>query len=173
MNRNILLFAALLLLTVEISFGQQLTPFVVSSSGGYVANASGSLSFTTGEMTTVETYTAAANILTQGFQQPWDFGTYVIEHPGAEFSFNIYPNPSDGKLTMLTESELETDMIINVTDLLGRNVLHADFEHRIPVQSQTLDLAHAAPGIYFLTIAIQTVNSSIESMQTVKLEIIR
>ena len=166
----ILLF---LLLSVGITSGQQLVPIVVSSSGGFYNSSSGMLSFTTGEMTAVETYTSPAVILTQGFQQPWDFGTYVIEHPGSDFSFSIYPNPSQGKLTLLTGSEENTDLKVRISDLLGRQLLQAEFYHQSKLQLQTLDLSHATPGIYFLTIAIHRANSSIEAEQTVKLEIIR
>ncbi|HLF64072.1 MAG TPA: T9SS type A sorting domain-containing protein [Saprospiraceae bacterium] len=170
-NQTTLLFC--LLFSAGMSLAQQLVPFVVSSSGGFYNNTSGMLSFTTGEMAAIETYTSASNILTQGFQQPWDFGTYVIEHPGSDFSFSIYPNPSQGNLTLLTESEENTDLKVRISDLLGRQLFQAGFYHQTKLQLQTLDLSHVAPGIYFLTIAIHRANSSIEAEQTVKLEIIR
>ncbi|MBL7766825.1 MAG: hypothetical protein JNJ58_12065 [Chitinophagaceae bacterium] len=49
---------------------QSLSPQVIASCGGYQSNASGSLSFTSGEANT-KTLTSANHMLTQGFQQPY------------------------------------------------------------------------------------------------------
>lgn len=55
---------------------QSLSPQVIASSGGYYSNAAGSLSFTVGE-TVTQTYTSGSNMLTQGFQQPFELNINV------------------------------------------------------------------------------------------------
>src|SRR5687767_11905584 len=90
---------------VSFVTSQQLSPFVVSSSGGFYSNAEGMLSFTTGELAAIETYTHPLVTLTQGFQQPWDLNTHVDDNQSSGFSFDIYPNPSDGIVHLITKSQ--------------------------------------------------------------------
>jgi len=89
----------LLLLTIVaapfIASAQMLTPTVIASTGGFSSNANGSLSYTVGEMTMVQTFSANGNILTQGFQQPNEVLTGLIDLTQGQFgSFVVYPNPA-------------------------------------------------------------------------------
>ncbi len=88
----------LLLVTALVVSGvkaQMLTPTVIASTGAYSANGNYSLSYTVGEMTMVQTFSSDSNILTQGFQQPNDKITGLIDITPAEFgSFVVYPNPT-------------------------------------------------------------------------------
>ena len=82
-----------------VANSQSLSPTVIAASGAYVVNQSAnvSLSYTVGEMTMVQTFSSNGNILTQGFQQPYDTGTAlaVINLSQGEFgSFVVYPNPA-------------------------------------------------------------------------------
>ena len=172
MIKNPITIFVFLLLSAGFTTAQQLSPSVVSSSGGFYSNGSGMLSFTTGEMSAVETFTSLANILTQGFQQPSDIGTYVIDHPGITFSFGVYPNPSDGNINLVTESRDQVDLIVRVANLLGRTLMQEDIHHQGELEVHPLDLVHAPAGIYLLTLAIKT-NDFIETEQTIKIEIIR
>ena len=69
---------AMALVSLGIS-AQSLTPTVIASTGGFSSNANGSLSYTVGEMTMVQTFSANNNILTQGFQQPTNNVTGIID----------------------------------------------------------------------------------------------
>src|SRR5882757_1716137 len=74
---------------------QMLTPTVIASTGGFSSSGTNSLSYTVGEMTMVQTFSANGNILTQGFQQPNDNVTGLIDLTQDEFgSFVVYPNPA-------------------------------------------------------------------------------
>src|SRR3954466_7249737 len=87
-----LVFTALLALGLN---AQMLTPQVLAVTGGFASNANGSLSYTVGEMTMVQTFSANGSILTQGFQQPNDNITGLIElSRGETGSFVLYPNPA-------------------------------------------------------------------------------
>ena len=77
-----------------VMFAQSITPQVIASTGAFAANANGSLSYTVGEMTMVETFSAGGSFLTQGFQQPNEKITGLIDLTQSEFgSFVVYPNP--------------------------------------------------------------------------------
>src|SRR4030095_17267989 len=67
------LFVTLFLFLLSYPYGksQQLVPTVISSSGGFYSTPSAMLSFTTGELASIETYSAPGLILTQGFHQSW------------------------------------------------------------------------------------------------------
>lgn len=170
-NQITLLF--FLLLSTGVSLAQQLVPFVVSSSGGFYNNASGMLSFTTGEMAAVETFTSASNILTQGFQQSWDFGTYISEHPNPDFSFCAYPNPSDGYFSALTESEENVHLALKISDVLGRDILHTEFYQQDKIHVHPIDLSNTAPGMYLITVIVKEHQTNSEFQFVEKIQIIR
>src|SRR5690349_11746557 len=111
------------------SQAQSLTPTVVSSSGGFYSNSSGQLSFTVAEMTMVQTFSQTNNILTQGFQQPGDFGVYVPEAPKSGFAFNVYPNPSSGNINLILNSKNSAVVNIRLIDALGKTIVTDRFVH--------------------------------------------
>jgi len=155
------------------SVAQSLSPQVIASSGGLYTNPSGMLSFTTGEMTAVETYTSPTIILTQGFQQTWDFGTYITEHPNQHFSFGIYPNPSGGNFKLVTEAEVNEHVTVKILDVLGKEILRTAFYHQGKINVQPFDLSHAAQGIYLIALTVKENNSSSENNFIKKIHIVK
>ncbi len=150
---------------------QQLTPFVVSPSGGFYSNTSGMLSFTTGEMTAIETFTSSENILTQGFQQIWDFGTYITEHPNLNFSFGIYPNPSDGYFNLVTETEENVHVVVKILDVLGKEILHSEFYQQNNINIQPFDFSHVAAGLYVISLSLNEGTSGTDNHYVSKIQI--
>ena len=144
----------LLMLFTGSSIAQQLSPFVVSSSGGFYTNGSGMLSFTTGEMTMVETFVAPAGSLTQGFQQPWDFKTAVHDLPGGQFAYTVYPNPSNGQFTLVTESEEEREIHVQIHDILGQLIYQYTFGHVDHLQITPMDLQNTVSGVYMIALTV-------------------
>ncbi|MGB4850615.1 MAG: T9SS type A sorting domain-containing protein [Saprospiraceae bacterium] len=155
------------------SRAQSISPQVIASSGGFYNNAYGMLSFTTGEMSAVETYTSPSAILTQGFQQTWDIGTYITEHPMQDFSFGIYPNPSDGYFNLVTKADVNEYINVKILDVLDREILQTTFYHQNPVNIQSFDLSNAAPGIYLIALTIKENKSNPESHYITKIQIIK
>jgi hypothetical protein len=154
-------------------FSQQLTPFVISSSGGFYSNTSGMLSFTTGEMAAVETYSNSTSILTQGFQQPWDFGTYINEHPFNDFSFGIYPNPSNGQFYLLTDSDLNLHLNITVSDLLGQKYHSLSIDPSGKINIEPVDITDLPAGTYILYLRVKEHNTSHEKLFNSKITIVK
>src|SRR5437899_12474793 len=88
-------FLTLIAFGALASNAQSLSPTVIASTGGFSSNANGSLSYTVGEMTMVQTFSANGNILTQGFQQPNENVTGLLDITKDDFgSFVVYPNPA-------------------------------------------------------------------------------
>jgi hypothetical protein len=92
-------------------FAQQLE--VISSSGGFLSNSNGSISFTLGECVT-NTYNSPNLILTQGFQQPFVISSDIrdLMNPGIEM--DVFPNP------------VKEDIILKVKDPRGLSYILYD-----------------------------------------------
>jgi hypothetical protein len=132
------------------SEAQSLSPFVVSTSGGFYSNGTAQLSFTTGEMTMVQTFTAGSNILTQGFQQPFDFGVFIAEHENFPFSFEVFPNPGSGNFNLAIESKNAVHADVIVYDAIGKVILKKQFALNSGSQILPLSLLEYSEGMYHL-----------------------
>ncbi len=136
---------------------QSLSGSVVSTSGAFYANGSGMLSVTIGEMTMVNTFSGGTSILTQGFQQPWDFGVGISElHQTG--SFVVYPNPTSGSLNVLMNDVTAAPAWISVYDGTGRLVLKRSFHPGAFLAPVELSLVPFDNGIYLLEISSPNAN---------------
>src|SRR4051812_34416638 len=117
MKRNLLLLCTIAI--VIISKAQSLTPYVVSSSGGFFSNNAGMLSSTVGEMTMVNTFTSSTNILTQGFQQVIDMSVNVSELRRHQFEIAVYPNPVATELSLTIQSDQRQLFKVTFIDIIG------------------------------------------------------
>jgi hypothetical protein len=150
MKNKIVLFLFLGIVGMGHSIAQSLTPTVISSSGGYFSNTSGSLSSTVAEMTMVQTFTSTGNFLTQGFQQPEDWFTSVNEEQLADGTISIYPNPSYGKFN-ITVNSLENGFAqIDLYDFMGQTTFSTQIDIRPGYNAEKIDIGVYANGIYFL-----------------------
>lgn len=136
------------------SNAQMLTPTVIASTGGFSSNANGSLSYTVGEMTMVQTFSANGNILTQGFQQPNDNVTGLIDLTKDEFgSFVVYPNPAVDNLWYGFQFPEEGKLQVVLFDAIGQkvsDVYSATYDNGKTVQQ--LNVSTYAAGVYLLTV---------------------
>ncbi len=132
---------------------QMLTPTTIASTGGFSSNANGSLSYTVGEMTMVQTFTASGNILTQGFQQPNDNITGLIDFTQDEFgSFVLYPNPAVDNIWFGLQLPESGRVIISLYDVLGQkmaDVYNSNYDNGKVVEQTSV--SSFASGFYMLT----------------------
>ena len=132
---------------------QMLTPTVIASTGGFSSNANGSLSYTVGEMTMVQTFSNSNNILTQGFQQPNDNVTGLIDLTQDEFgSFVVYPNPAVDNLYYGFLLPEEGKVQITLYNAIGQKIsdeFNANYDNGKRVEQ--LNVSLYAAGVYILT----------------------
>ena len=154
---------------------QMLTPTVISTTGAFASNANGSLSYTVGEMTMVETFSAGGNILTQGFQQPTPKAvTGLLDMTQDAFgSMVVYPNPAvdnvwfgivlpeNGKVTVT----LYNDIGQKVTDVYNANYSGGKVIEKVNIS------AYAA-GVYFLTMTFTSDKDGKTHTTTKKFQVI-
>lgn len=107
------------LICAYMSYCQQ----VIASSGGFTSNGSVSLSTTVGE-TVVNTNSVGETTLTQGFQQPdWFVVTNILEVADETLRVNIYPNPTNGNISIDLKSANSERFSLLVTDITGKTIL--------------------------------------------------
>ena len=169
--------SAFLLCLVYALSAQSLSPQVIASTGGFSSNGNGSLSYTVGEMTMVQTFSANGNILTQGFQQPNDTGTILglVNISQGEFgSFVVYPNPAVD-LTMFAFAFSEQGRIsVSLYNALGQkisDVYQANYNTGNNVVQ--LNTSLLASGMYFLTLNFTGTGNNEEHTISRKLQVIR
>jgi hypothetical protein len=166
---------ALGLLSLGIS-AQSLTPTVIASTGGFSSNANGSLSYTVGEMTMVQTFSANNNILTQGFQQPNDQILGLLDITQDDFgSFAVYPNPAVDMTKWGFEMPEAGRVSIVMYDVLGQKVSDVYSANCEPGTKVTNDVqvSNYAAGMYFMTLTFVSSIDGKTHVTTKKLQVIR
>jgi len=140
---------------------QTLSPTVISSSGGFFTSANAMLSVTVAEMTMVQTFTTAGNILTQGFQQPENLTTGIAEIPVVSGGILIYPNPSNGNFVLSYINNNYSETSIRIYNLAGQVVLEEEQSPSVGLNTINFDISAYSQGMYILELA--TANSKGET----------
>ena len=145
-----LIFVLCLVLTGTLpADAQQLSPYVISSSGGEAGSGGMYLSYTAGELTSIATYSGPSGFLTQGFQQPWDLPTGIRSPVPVTGSMDVFPNPTDGHLQVSMQPAVSGAFVLTLTDLLGRELLRKTYVLQGgTAYVLTADASHLATGIY-------------------------
>jgi len=128
---------------------QSFSPDVIGSAGAYAASASGSMSWTIGEVMT-ETYSSAGNFFTQGFHQPESIPISVNEISSSQ-NISIYPNPTSGEFTVYG---LLSSVQLQIFNSIGEMV----FKTTVNGKQETINLT-GANGIYLLNIINKETNT--------------
>ena len=150
MKRSILSFV--FLLSMGFLFAQvSMVNSVLATAGDFQTNGSYSLSWTVGELA-VNTLTEGSNVLTQGFQQPWDMSVSIQDGPEINWSVKAYPNPVYDYLNVKFSLEKSEEFSIEVTDITGKKVLTREPQMINTDEIVDLDFTQFKPGIYFLRV---------------------
>ncbi|HTL82889.1 MAG TPA: T9SS type A sorting domain-containing protein [Bacteroidia bacterium] len=143
-------FLSFLYMNAQIS-----TPDVLASGGGFYTGSNFTNSFTIGQGSLPETFTGGTFILTQGFQQPYDFPTGISSSDNSQ-NVSTYPNPNNGRFDL--EYDLNTDATVHVEvfDIVGQTIYSENSERTSGHQVQPIDLSLQPNGIYFIRCTIDT-----------------
>ena len=127
---------------------QFVSPEVLGAAGTHQAAAATQVSWTIGEPIT-ETFSSAANDLTQGFHQSNLTVTAIDELP-PDFALDVYPNPASEDLNVRWTGQ-PLDMELNLVDLHGRSVRTLSLKQ---VNLGKIDVSGVSQGTYFLQVGI-------------------
>lgn len=121
---------------------QSLVPFVTASTGGTGSGTWGSLSYTAGE-TVIVTGMNSAVKLTQGFHQPMVSDLFDLDE---DEGFMVYPNPSDGVISIVTRVVIREIKLYNeIGQLIWQSFDITD----------EIDLGDHATGVYQLVVSTE------------------
>lgn len=148
MMKTIFLFVAGFIASAGLLRAQSVTPEVISSAGDYFANTNGSVSWTLGEPMG-ETYVSSNNFLTQGFQQPWDFGTVI--NGNQPVNAEVYPNPTTDVVFLQFSNESSGLYIIEIFNPLGQLLKSTAFTATASART-SVSLHDYSDGVYFITV---------------------
>lgn len=144
-----LIYSCLFCLVNTLSYAQSIDQFVISSGGLFIEQGSYSLAYTVSQ-TVVETVTSANNILTQGFQQPEDFMSNVINLSANETFIEVYPNPANDRIFVNVRHSTNTIFKLQVYNLIGEEVIPATIFFNQSVNQ--ISLVGLSKGTYLLRI---------------------
>ena len=143
-----LLLAAYLCLTLNLT-GQSLSSQVIASTGNFSTGTGIMLSSTTGDLV-IATGTQSNIILTQGFQQPIVIISGLNENKQG-LNLISYPNPVTEELTIELMSITDSYIKIEVTDLMGRQMMIPYINKTANLQQNfILDMHRLSPGLYLI-----------------------
>ena len=141
MNKYFFLF----LLAISVTaYSQDLPQQVVGSAGDQHTNASASVSWTVGEVSTA-TLRSSSVTLSQGFQQGNLTISNLVEQDMLDFNLKAYPNPVIDILILETDEKQQRYQVINMQ---GDVVLNGN----ITAVLQEIDFTNLPNGVYLLSV---------------------
>jgi len=120
---------------------------LVSTSGDYYQNSTGSLSVSVGELA-IETFSNTNNILTQGFQQTNLVSVSIKELPDMGYQISVYPNPVLDFVVLKIPSENIVGKQYKLYDMNGKVL-----EIKLIEETETeISFSKLAPATYFIKV---------------------
>lgn len=150
MRKRIFFVVAATFFTV-CGFAQfSIEPSVLASGGNYAETDNMSISWTIGELATT-TLSSGDMILTQGFQQPLDFGTGIMAEE-LNWGITAYPNPVTNTLYVKFDIDQTRNFRIEIQDVTGRVISLEQHKKIFPGDVVQLNTSSFAYGVYFLKV---------------------
>ena len=150
MRKRIFLVLSAIFLSV-CSYAQfTLEPGVIASGGSYAETETMSISWTLGELATA-TLAGGDMILTQGFQQPFDFGT-GINPEKLNWQITAFPNPVSDVLFVRFDIQRTREFRIEIQDVTGRVLSLEQHKEIFPGDVVQVNASSFTYGVYFLKV---------------------
>ena len=103
-------------------------------------------------LTMINTLSSGNTLLTQGFQQPNDNVTGLLDITQDEFgSFVLYPNPAVNEIHLINVTNINSITIINVNSQLMKNI-----SNKYSINQQTINVQNLDPGEYIVIVETPT-----------------
>ena len=153
--------------------GQSLTPQVFASQGGIVNTGTRTLSYTVGEAGLITTFQANGNTLTQGFQQPNEIMTGLMEVADPA-SFIVYPCPAISQAWIGFQFPASGNISVLLFNSSGQKV--ADIwktSYSGGKVIEQMNVSAFAAGVYFLMLEFTSDKDGKKMELNRKLEIVR
>ena len=80
------------------------------------------------------------------------FNSTAIDEQDATL-FNIYPNPTNGKVNLTINEKQQGNAVVEVYNLLGERMMAKSISHLQERETLTLDLGHLVSGLYIIKLS--------------------
>ena len=141
MNNKILTTSCLFL--GAFVFGQT----SMNASGGGTSNASGSISYSIGQVTYGSTSNASGSV-SQGVQHAFEISTLSLEEKALQLSLTAYPNPTHELLNLLVRNYNQEKLTYMLVDLEGKVIS----ESTIHSETTAIDMKQLPVATYFVEV---------------------
>jgi hypothetical protein len=149
------LIPLLMVLLSETNHAQQ----VLSSTGGFWQNSSGTIAYTLGEVV-IGTQANGNQTITQGLHQTEIVVTYIDYLPVNGLQVLAYPNPASDYVTLRFDKSVMQNIEFIMIDMNGKLLLREKPESA----EVTVSLVAINPGVYFIRIFMNS-----RKIQTIKI----
>ena len=143
--KHIIIIANILLLFSNLKLNAQ---NAFTAAGNNAFGAGGSVSYSMGQVA----YETSSNIkgsISTGVQQAFEiFSVDIFEQVFEDFSISVYPNPSSGKITLVTSTLNYEDLSYQISDLNGKDIA----SNILNLKTNIIDMLELPTSIYFITI---------------------
>lgn len=140
-----------ILLVAYVAFSvkaQELSPEIITSSGGNYTNQYASMTVTIGEPV-IETISNSDATLTQGFQQCEIQINAIDKISNLDCNINIFPNPTANIVNIELDKTLEK-ISLQICDAGGKILINQKIENE---SKMYINMQNQVPGIYYLKIS--------------------
>lgn len=143
-------------------YAQSIAPSTLNAAGASAVVGTNTHEWSVGEMVLVHTATAGSTTVTQGLLQPSYLSNADIheETSGAQEQFILFPNPTDGQISLQPYLGTGTELDLTLLDLTGKVLLRRQAVLHNGNEAQSVDLNPYAAGMYILSIQWRQDNKS-------------
>ena len=141
MKNTILTTSCLIIGT--LAFGQTST----NASGGGTSNASGSISYSIGQVAYQST-SNASGLVNQGVQHAFEISTLSLEENALQLSLMAYPNPTQELLNLRVGNYNQEKLAYKLLDLEGKVISEAT----INSETTAIDMKQLPTATYFVEV---------------------
>lgn len=121
---------------------------VVASSGGFGIQSNRYIAWTVGEPF-ARTLDGSGYAFTQGFMQPDPCGSSLVRtHDLSDWQLGLFPNPTEGWLTLRFSAEKQGYLLASAMDILGKPVMSP--QKMATPEGTFIDASSWPAGVYFL-----------------------
>jgi hypothetical protein len=83
----------------------------------------------------------------------YEFTFVGITDAGSTYGIKVYPNPNNGIFTIEAELGRHTDVVLEIRDLLGRELMQSERIEGTSSFRRNIDMTHLANGTYLLRLS--------------------
>ena len=153
--KSLIIILLLIIDSFSLSQAQILSPFVVASNGDVYPSSDGSLSFTTAEMTMVETFSGNNLFLNQGFHSARpEVMANIIESPSNKIIIKYYPNPTTGIFYVNYEAEDNSKIQVSIFNVIGLEIYSSVYYYKKGDKNIKFDISAFPEGLYIINTTI-------------------